>query len=172
MTDGRSILATIVQSSTVELFRGLSLAVAPRPQSVVQVRVDETYVGASIAFSGKSMNGNLLLWVPKELLSSPRATAPISSKPIDLTRELSNQLLGRIKNRLLTYKVELHLGLPSAAAQSARSSRLDERQENADFAFQSLRGDVWVTLRGRVDYSAIAYSGGTVTANEGDVILF
>lgn len=172
MTDGRTILATIVQSSVVELFRGQSITVAPRPRGHLPTKLDENFVGASIGFSSKPITGTLLLLVSQSLYTLPSSTHPAGVKTVEVTRELSNQLLGRIKNRLLTYRVVLQMGLPLVVASNARNLGRGDSPEFLEYGFQSLRGDVYVSLRGRMDFSAIVYSGALEAANEGDVILF
>jgi hypothetical protein len=63
-----------------------------------------------IGFSGKSIRGNLVLASSAEPLerSNPARTVAVR----DWMGELTNQLLGRIKNQLLLYKVELKVSTP------------------------------------------------------------
>lgn len=172
MADGRTILATIVQSSVVELFRGQNITVAPRPRGQIPAKLDDTFVGASIGFTSAPISGTLLLLVSRSLFLSANPAQPTAAKSVELTRELSNQLLGRIKNRLLTYRIILQMGLPVAVASNARNLGRGDSPEFLEYGFQSLRGEVYVSLRGRMDFTAVAYSGALEAANEGDVILF
>jgi hypothetical protein len=171
MKDSRSIVATIVQSSVVELFRGFGLAVAPLPSNATP-ESSQGHLSASIGYSSKAMTGILSLLIPQSLLDQVKLTENMPNKSSDLTREFSNQLLGRIKNRLLTYQVDLRVGIPSSMPQGPPSVRREGKYESLEFTFQSLRGLVYVALRGTIDYSSIAYAGGREAATEGDIILF
>jgi hypothetical protein len=173
MTDSRNILSTIVQSAVIDLFRGYDVAVAPiRPQAI-SIRSGGVYVAATIGYTSKPMSGALVLNVPEELLLiAAKQMMSTSFRLDDFTRELVNQLLGRLKNRLLSYKVDLHLGLPSIVAQAHGSVSHDEQQDTLEFAFRSLRGEVFVTLRGAIDYRALVYWSGSAGGTEGEVILF
>jgi hypothetical protein len=172
MTDSRNILSTIVQSSVVELFRGVGIAVAPLPKGFAAPMSTQGCVSAAISYSSPSMTGTLNLHVPQPLLAQAMLSETVTLKGADLTREFSNQLLGRIKNRLLTYQIVLRLGLPTNAAPNLAPPRRDDKQVYLEYFFQSLRGLVYVTLRGTVDYAAINYAGSYSTATEGDIILF
>ena len=106
------------------------------------------------------------------MLSAFKHTAGSELKIDDFLRELVNQLLGRLKNRLLTYQINLKVGLPRITAPNANDFRRDNKQECLEFTFRSLRGEVLVTLLGAINYSAIVYSGSHVAGEEGDIILF
>ncbi len=63
-----------------------------------------------IGFTGKGLRGRLILGSSTEPLegSNPARTVPAR----EWLGELSNQLLGRIKNQLLLYRVELSVSTP------------------------------------------------------------
>jgi hypothetical protein len=172
MVDGRNILTTIVQSAVVDLFREYSIAVAPVPRRASSSEPNESYYGATISFSEKSMTGTLNLFVPEAVLMLAKQTAGPGFKVDDFTRELVNQLLGRIKNRMLTYQINLKVGLPRLLAQTTFESRQDPKLESLEFSFRGLRGEVRVSLYGKFNFAAIVYSGTHIAGAEGEVILF
>jgi predicted phage-related endonuclease len=172
MVDGRSILSTIVQSAVVDLFREYGIAVAPVPRRASGASAVDNYLGATIGFSEKSMTGTLNLFVAESLLTTAKQMSGFSFKVEDFARELVNQLLGRIKNRMLLYQIELKVGLPRMTSQTTADTRQDTKQERLEFHFRGLRGGVRVNLQGSINYSAIVYSGIRVAGVEGDVILF
>jgi hypothetical protein len=63
-----------------------------------------------VGFSGDQMRGTLLLATSREPLGRTSPTTDASLR--EWIAELSNQLLGRIKNRLIPHGVTLHLSTP------------------------------------------------------------
>jgi hypothetical protein len=91
---------------------------------------------------------------------------------LDWTRELTNQLLGRIKNRLAQYQVTLRTDIPSATEGKALEMRQVKFNPVLNLIFRTIRGDIVVALSGAVDYSKLYYNGSIANAAEGDIILF
>lgn len=172
LIDGKSILSTVVQSSVVELFRGHGIAVAPLIRGGPVPTLGEGYTGASVGFSGPVMTGTLTLLLPSVLF--PLLLQPENGRPkeADYARELANQLTGRLKNRLHLYQIELRVALPTSTMATARLPRRDDSLQSLEYVFRFLRGDLYVTMRGNIDFAKIVYAGTRETANEGDVILF
>jgi hypothetical protein len=88
-----------------------------------------------------------------------------------LLRELTNQLLGRIKNRLLQFQVTLRTSLPSVV----RKRTLDRQFASSPFAayvFRTLRGEIVMTVHGMIDEAALNYATRVPIAKEGDFIEF
>lgn len=86
-------------------------------------------------------------------------------------RELTNQLMGRIKNRLLQFGATLQIGLPSTADSNAES-QLERSSTLRVYTGRTLRGNVLLTLEGMPDESDLSYVGPEGLALEGDAILF
>lgn len=172
MIDGRITLATIVQSSTVELFRVFEIAVAPIA-SVKLLPVDlGRQLSAAATFASPVMSGSLALFVPQEVHSLARQPVQRPFEPRDWTKELCNQLLGRIKNRLHGCDIDLRTGLPTSVTGTLLERHHSDKPPEGIFGFRTLRGAVTVTLTGNIDYSRINYTGKQCVAKEGDVILF
>ena len=174
MPEQRAVLDSVIQSSTIEVFQAYGIAVAPIPRfSTVPKDKDlEDYLAGLTTFAGRGFNGTLTLLLPQETLSLARhdITRPASS--LDWTRELTNQLIGRIKNRLMQFQVSAQSGLPTAMSGPSLPRRGNRAAPFAVYGFRTLRREVVVTLTGAVDYSIFVYSGMVSTANEGDIILF
>jgi hypothetical protein len=171
MIDGRNTLATIVQSSTVQLFSVFEIAVAPIMMKQLPNDFDQL-LSAAASFSSPVMSGSLAVFLPYEIYQVARHPTQRSYEPRDWTRELCNQLLGRIKNRLHGCGIQLRTGLPMAVAGSLLERHRSDTPPDAVFGFRTLRGTVTTTLTGTFDYSKIQYTGQNCTAAEGDVILF
>jgi hypothetical protein len=88
----------------------------------------------------------------------------------DWLRELTNQLMGRIKNRLLHYHVSLQVGLPETMKASLLERERARRQPPKVYTFRGLRGNVIVTLDATFHRLTLDYSGGVPLSNEGDLI--
>jgi hypothetical protein len=86
-------------------------------------------------------------------------------------RELANQLMGRIKNRLLQFSATLQLGLPSTSDAATESGR--ERSATLRvYVGRTVRGNVLLTLEGMPEESELSYVGPEGLALEGEAILF
>jgi hypothetical protein len=82
----------------------------------------EDKLAAVIGFTGESMRGALAFVASEQLL---RLLYPIPSRQpseaetADWAGEFVNQLLGRLRNRLLPHGVEIHVSMPKVMAASA-----------------------------------------------------
>src|SRR5688572_31670958 len=82
-----------------------------------------------VSLSGPHAHGSLTLsWADAvfSLFSPPLSATSIGAR--DLLRELTNQLSGRIKNRLLNYTVVLTIGVPTALSGQALEQQRPRRQ--------------------------------------------
>lgn len=172
MIDGRNTLATIVQSSAVELFQGFGIAIAPIPSFKILPDGLEQLLSAAASFSSVALTGSLALFVPQGIHAAARYPAQRPIDPRDWTKELCNQLLGRIKNRLHGCDINLSTGLPSNLTGTLLERHRSPSPPEALFGFRALRGEVTVTLTGQIDYLRIRYTGRNCVAKEGDIILF
>lgn len=170
--DGRTTLATIVQSSTVELFQVFEIAVAPIPQLKKLPSDLDRLLSAAASFSGTALNGMLAVFFPAEICSQVKQPTAKSFEPRDWTRELCNQLAGRIKNRLHSCSIELKTGLPTGVPNALMERHRTGKPPEVMFGFRALRGEVTITITGTIDFGQIVYTGNRSGAQEGDVILF
>ena len=91
-----------------ELFAAYQLDVSPRDRSDFPA-TEELAVCGVMGFGGKWMRGALVLATTREPLEH---TNPNGSQR-DWVCELANQLMGRVKNRLVARGVEIHLATPA-----------------------------------------------------------
>lgn len=172
----RGTIDAVVQGALVELFHAYGVALAPYPRSAAPAALKIHDVTATVGFVKESAgrhanrNGRLLLSMPREvvvLLAARDGGAPRD----DWSRELANQLMGRIKNRLLQFGATLRVGLPvtwDADAESRRGRSATVRV----YTGRTVRGNVLVTLEGMPEESELTYVGPEGLAAEGEVILF
>ena len=126
---------------------------------------------ASIGFASPQASGMLTLALaPKVAL----ATGASENAVRDWSGELANQALGRVKNRLLRYGVELQLATPVVIS-GERLTVHPGPDEHACFWFATPAGHVDVYVSARVDSDFVWVLGedeGGEIAPEGDLLMF
>lgn len=170
----RTAIDTILQSSTVELFHSQGVAVAPlRPCPLGNQRRFYEWVGL-IHFEAKNLSGVLTVSTPMAVWSSRETGAATADSETlaDWNREMANQLMGRIKNRLLKFQLTINPRLPSALSGAALELHRKRSASEILYRFRALRGDVLVVVDAPLDRAILAYSGGMQVASEGELILF
>jgi hypothetical protein len=171
MLTGRTLLDTLVQSSTVDLFRCANIVVAPTTD-YNRVPDDLTeFVGGGVSFSGPAMSGTLVLLVFRSVLANAEFEGRRVANSADLVGELANQLMGRISNRISRHGSPLRVGVPRPVGGGSLHSTNAEKLL-AIYGFRGLRGSVVVVITGKIDYSVVAYSAPGSAAQEGDIVVF
>ena len=171
MADNQAILKTLIQGATVELFQSYGIAVAPTLQNQPLPKTVDDYVGGYGAFTGGGLNGTLGLLVPKPVFSLASLEGPRIINILDWTKELTNQLFGRIKSRLAYYQMLLRGDIPSALEGKSLEMRVAASSPFMTVHFRSIRGEVIVTVAGTIDYSKFKFSS-LIMAEAGDIIMF
>jgi hypothetical protein len=168
----RGAIDSLVQASLVELFQAYGIAVAPLPKSARERQPTLPDVSAMIGFSSESRRpGRLTLSIPVGVLGLMKGDVP-GFRQGDWARELTNQLMGRIKNRMLQFSIRLQVGLPSNLESKLLESQLQSSSTMQAYAGRTLRGEVVVTLEGMPNEAELTYVGPGRVATEGDAILF
>jgi hypothetical protein len=170
--EGRTLLATMIQGSTVDLFQASGIAVAPVQTS--RRDMDDIPCRAlmgQIHFTAPSMQGTLGLLVPKDVFELVKQDPNRPFTGVDWVQENVNQLLGRLKSRLLSFQVTLRMGLPQLLTEQALQTLVSKGLLGV-YRFRTLRGEASVTMSGKVDYSRLEYSGLSAGVNEGEIIVF
>lgn len=169
----RQILDVILQSSTVELFHALGVALAPVARSWTAAAPREHFdVVGSVTFSEQRANGTLVLSLDDGVYALFRQPAESRHAKQDLLRELTNQLIGRIKNRLLQFRLTLRTGLPTAVQRRMLEQQFGATPPFAAYVFRTLRGEIVMTVQGMIDESALDYTVRVEVPKEGDFIEF
>ena len=172
LTDSRTHLNTIVQRCAVDLFHSAGIAVAPLPAVALRPGQPKHFSPAGVvAFSAPKLSGTLALSLAEGIYGL--FTPPVVGVRAvhDAVKELTNQLAGRVKNRLLQFQVTLNVGMPSTTNGDDLDKRAGGGLETL-YAFRTLRGEIHVTLNGVVDGSVLSYSNAVNVAQEGEFIAF
>ena len=165
---------TLIQSSTVALFHAYGVAAAPLTSSVESpAAFAPDFPLGAISFRGPGMEAILILSTPRAVRLQMRLGQHRHLDERDLARELANQAMGRLKNRLSQYQISLTCGLPICAD---RSSELERAMRTAGpltiYRFRTIHGHIMVSLKGTIDTSSLVYSGTIKLNDEGDIIVF
>jgi hypothetical protein len=121
-------LEDLVEQSAIEAAVGLFQAYNVRlvcADVTERAVMSNTALCGVVGFVGKKVSGTLLLAATAGPVS---ASNPSSATARDWMAELSNQLFGRIKNRLLRKGLEL-IGAPPAVIQGGHLEALTDRKE-------------------------------------------
>lgn len=170
--DGRAMLETMIQSSTVDLFHAAGIAVGPVAVNKVDcTNVQSRALMAMIHFGGSGAQGTLGLLVPTGVFELVRQDPARPFTGMAWVQDSVNQLLGRIKARLLQFQMPLQMGLPLSMDEKSLRSLL-QQGILAAYRFRTLRGEISVTLSGKIDYARLSYASQLTHASEGDIVIF
>lgn len=168
----RGAIDALVLGALVDLFQAYGVAVAPLPRIAMGRVPVLPEVSATIAFSrAGAAPGRLSLSVPPAVLDLSRSGATATSQQ-DWIRELTNQQMGRVKNRLLHFSVRVEVGLLVSVDSKQLALQLERTPNARVYAGRTLRGEIIVTLDGMPEESELSYVGAGTQPSEGDVILF
>jgi hypothetical protein len=170
----RGTVDSLVQASLVDLFQAYGIAVAPMPRSARERPPPLPDISATIGFTNEARRpGRLTLSLPGAVLGLMKGEAQSGFRQTDWARELTNQLMGRIKNRMLQFSVRLQAGLPSILDSKLLESQLqDSATKVRAYAGRTLRGEVVATIEGMPDDLELKYVGPGRALSEGDTIFF
>jgi Chemotaxis phosphatase CheX len=102
MSDANDAISAIVRQACIDLFAYYEIELAPgaTPRALSRCGV--------IGFSGHDLRGSVMLGCTDEVLRAADVQ--------DWLGELTNQLLGRIKNRLIQHDIAIYSSLPVVLA--------------------------------------------------------
>jgi CheY-specific phosphatase CheX len=162
----------IIQSSTVELLRSYDVFVAPRGRKEVKGYAPDSDLVGIVGFDGPSIAGNLILSIPSEVYNLPSARRSSNTSRADWTRELTNQVMGRIKNRLAQFRVQLRTYIPSVLSGAALDRHKRHNGTDVLYDFGALRGEINVVVDVSLTRAVLEYSNASILLSDGDLVLF
>jgi hypothetical protein len=109
MSQNIQVIEQCVSEACLGLFTDYSLPLTRIDSRALANEIPLLFCGV-IGFSGDQMRGTMLLATSREPLGRTSPSTDASLR--EWIAELSNQLLGRIKNRLLQRGVTIHLSTP------------------------------------------------------------
>lgn len=165
-------LDTIIQSSIVEILRSYDISVAPRARAEVVGHVPDSDVVGIIAFEGSNIMGNLTLSVPSTVWGPAMPRRARDTTHAEWTYELTNQVMGVIKNRLLQFQVKLRTHLPAVLSGVALEWLKRRTVVEVLYCFAALRGEVSVMVDASLARASLEYSNASVLVTPNDPLLF
>jgi CheY-specific phosphatase CheX len=147
--------------------------------------VGEREVAGLVAFQGERLRGSLVLLGTFEVVAKTRAglaSNSVVSRSVardwilmrDWVGELANQLVGRVKNRLLAFGLDMVVAPPVPLSGRALALALQQRREPREFAFGRGEDVLWVVVDFQEEppLSSTTPVAAEAPAKEGDVIEF
>lgn len=165
------VIEACVSESCLSLFQDYSLPLvrmasggSPSPEHPL------VFCGV-IGFSGDEMRGTMLLATSKEPLGRTSPSTDASLR--EWVAELTNQLLGRIKNRMFSHGVQLHMSTP-VVLRGMHISPVCRSVELVPFYFTCDGGIVcvWFDAELKPDLDLTKTEGTTEVAAEGTGFFF
>lgn len=168
MTGNQQVVDSIVVRSTEELFAAYEVKVARQPEASL-LAADEILYAGVVGFTGASMRGTLVLAPTRKLLE--RSYLGMSCEFRDWAGELANQLVGRIKNQLRRYGVEVHATTPVILQGQVLASA--PRGALSLHCFAASPGNVSVWFDAEVADGVVLHASAAAEGpGEGETILF
>lgn len=134
---------------------------------------------AFIGFFGTKVTGTLLFALPanlaKDIAEAKNPDGVTELARLDSLAELANELLGRIKNRLVPYGVSFQIGIPKAIFCAGLWLQTRPAEGHRAHRFTSERGDVqvWFDAVLSPEFGMVAPSAdGAQCVQEGELVIF
>ena len=128
---------------------------------------DEVLYSGVMGFVGERVRGTCLLAAPKDTIL---ATAPQEARPRDWVGELANQLVGRLKSKLMAHGVTIALSTP-VVLRGVKLSPLP-RTDVEPVVFESTAGKVLVWLEVEIQAEFQLGEERALKASEGELLVF
>lgn len=189
----------VLQRSVIDLFASHGVTVAPVSVTEVGQGKPHCYEFVVVVhFASSQFWGSLAFSAPVTTLTGmkqgPRALGSVR----DWSRELTNQLMGRVKNKLIRYQMNLDVGVPSVfdcriletkvspaapfltdpgtAFLEKLRKKVDAKAKVARrgtlYVFRTVGSEVFVTLHAACCDDALVQVSTAPGVEEGDVLLF
>jgi CheY-specific phosphatase CheX len=164
---------TIIQSSTVELMRSHQLSIAPRPRTEMVGFVPEnTEVAGVVGFHGPSIGGSLTLAVPVAVYDLMTNRQAHNTTYSEWVYELTNQVMGHIKNRLIQFQVKLRTHVPIVLSGAALERHKRRTADEVVYRFGTLREEIVVAVDASLTRAMLEYSNASLLIRGSDLLLF
>ncbi|MGC4087076.1 MAG: chemotaxis protein CheX [Polyangiaceae bacterium] len=114
-TTSLMVLGEALRVSCVELMETYGITARPREPSQGGSDAPASVLVAGVDFKGRELRGTVALWAAQSVVKETTRSAPGLGEDAalpDWTCELTNQLAGRVKNKLRNYGVSLNVNVP------------------------------------------------------------
>lgn len=164
----QDVVDSLAVRGTEELFAAYGVDLARQDRPVVDANDEVAFAGV-IGFTGPSMRGTLVLAPTRSLLARSHLGSPCALR--DWVGELANQLIGRVKNQLRLYAVEIYVTTPAVVKGQCLAPV--PRGDATGYCFHGSPGAVSVWLDVEIaDGIALVKKDIQTGPTEGDTIIF
>ena len=152
-----------------KLLVGYGLQLQPGDLSHLLAGRDLSLLGI-IGFTGRHIAGTLVVGATKEPIE---ASQPPNSTSRDWVAELANQLLGGVKNRVLSHGIEFY-AVPPTVVSGAHLAPVTSRSNFEPVTFSCAGGIIclWIEIEVSDPYLLSPATDAAEIPDEGDVLLF
>jgi hypothetical protein len=163
--DAVKLVDKIAEEACTSLFQAYGV-----PLETVTAGTAAPALSAVIGFSGPGIRGTCILAASE---SPIKMSDPIGGSPRAWIAELSNQLVGRIKNKLLAHGAEVYVTTP-VVLRAELLAPVDGRSQLAPRAFASQGGNVFVWIELDTDPTLLlsVTPREAAAVQEGDAVMF
>jgi len=169
--ESTEILDDIINSACVAFMAAQGIAAKRTPQAETELRE----LAAVIGFAGAQLRGSLVITYDNALAAATCTDCGGTVNILDWTGEVANQLLGRIKNKLLAHGVSIDLCTPVALSGKKLESTIGESVAVRSFTFNTMHGACTVYF----DYRLVeqlelrtGFQSDSAIRQEGELVLF
>lgn len=182
MSEPNIILGECVRDAFQELLEFYGAATGSADASAPRHAPPAASFAASLGFTADQLRGTLVLIAPESAIAKvlPPELAAGASSPdalADWVSELANQLVGRVKNKLLRYGVTVTLSVPSVFR--AESLRCYPRKTSLSVGATSIQltarmaeFDAWFDVEVQSDVTFVERASISAPPSEGELVLF
>lgn len=168
------LLDVLIQGAAIAVFSSVGVAIAPQtPMTLAVSAFAPEFPVGTIALRQGNGSATLVLSIPEHVRAQLERNLGRRSDGRDLIRELVNQVVGCIKNRLAQYQVTLRPSLPGSMDRLQELEHLTPTTGALSvYPFRTTHGQIYVAIKGPLSETPLAYSGATNVGAEGDIIVF
>lgn len=159
-------IAGVVQQSCIALFSHYHVAIAP---SATGRPTQGVALCGIIGFTGDDMRGSLMLACSREPLELALDGGDVAMR--DWLAELTNQLLGRVKNRLLAFGTVIHCSTPVVLS-GERIAPIESQPLGHLFTADGGVVSVWFDTEVRPGFVLVPMDDISAIGLEGQTLLF
>jgi hypothetical protein len=169
MTTPHETLSKLLSECGRALFDayGVPASDGERPPRVEGVEVQ---VAGIIGFTGDAVRGSVMLAMSQHALEASRQSE--RDRPQDWIAELTNQLVGRLKNRLAAFDCDVVITTPLVIRGERIAPVMDGESAPLVWSLGSGKAYGWIDIEAREDFELIERPGAAVAAAEGDSFMF
>lgn len=175
------LIEKIIIEQTIAQFEASDIALVNVPVPGPQPTHAE--LAGMVGFTSESMRGTVMIASSFSLFARSRPAA-VRDQPVsayvardwlflrDWASEVTNQLVGRIKNRLVHFGVSLRVSTPTALSGSALAFATPSSKRTRPHVFKAGDDELWVFFDAIIEPDLELSPQDDVAATEGDLILF